>query len=380
MTVTQDPLELYRSIGVRPIVNASGPLTMFGGGKARPEVVEVMSAASKTTVGMFELNRLAGKVIAELVGSEAAFVSNGAAGGLVLQAAACIAGTDPAKIERLPDTSGMNNEIIMQKCHRFAYDQAYRVAGAEIVDAGYGNSCLPSQLEDAFTDRTAAVAYLFASHSSRDALPLEQVCEISHSRGVPVIVDAANFLPPRANMKRLIEQGADMLIFSGGKAVRGPQGAGILCGRGDLIEAAAANASPNPSVGRGMKVSKEEIMGLIAALRLFLEEDEEAESRRYREMCQRAVDALIDIPGLRVSLEHDELDYLIPTAVVRFTDEWQGPSEDQIHLALAEGEPPVFLRTLAGPGEVGIDPMNLDDQGLDLVVKRLRDELLKAPG
>jgi len=374
--VIQDPTEFYRSIAVKPILNASGPLTMYGGGRIRPEVVEVMSKVARTPVNMFDLNRSAGKYIAELIGSEAAFVSGGAAGGLVLQAAACIAGTDQSKIERMPDTSGMNNEIIMQKCQRFAYDQAYRVAGANIVDVGDIDVCNRSQLESGFTDRTAAVAYLFASHSSSGALPFDQVVAVARDKGVPVIVDAANFLPPRANIKRILEAGADMAIFSGGKGVKGPQGAGILCGRSDLIEAAAVNASPNPAVGRGMKVAKEEIIGLMVGLKLFLEEDEEKENARYMEMCKAAVSILGDIRGLIISVEHDETDYLIPTVAVRFNDDWSGPEEDKIYEALADGDPPIALRFLAGPGEIGIDPMNLDEHQIEEVAIRLKTHLV----
>ena len=133
-----------------------------------------------------------------------------------------------------------------------------------------------------FTENTAAVSYLHANFVSRRALPLEQVCEIAHARGVPVIVDGASMLPPRENLRKFIAQGADMVIFSGGKGVKGPQGSGILCGRADLIKAAFANASPHQFIGRSMKVAKEEVIGLLTALQIFVEEDEEEENARYR--------------------------------------------------------------------------------------------------
>ena len=375
MTTKAKAEQLYRSMGLKPIINAAGPISMYGGSRPRSEVIEAMAEAATVSVEIFELNRAAGKVIAELVGAEAAVVSSGAAGALVLQAAACIAGSDPEKMAQLPDTRGLKNEIIMQRCLRFSYDQGYRVGGGKIVDAGDSDGCRAGELEAAFTDRTAAVAYLFAAHSSRGALPFGEVCEIAHARGVPVIVDAANFLPPRSNLHRFTDEGADMVIFSGGKAVRGPQGAGILAGRADLIEAAAANASPHPYVARGMKVSKEEIIGLIAALRRFVNEDEEAENLRYRELCQRVVDAFIETPGLSVSLEHDERDYLILTAVIRFTEAWRGPSHKQLHAAMGSGDTPIFLRKLGGQDETGADPMSLDDEKVEIVIRRLREEL-----
>ena len=183
------------------------------------------------------------------------------------------------------------------------------------------------------------------------------MCDIAHARGVPVIVDAASTVPPRANLRKYTEQGADMVIYSGGKGVRGPQGTGILCGRPDLIEAAAANASPNQFLGRPMKVAKEEIIGLLAALQLFMEEDEEAQTGRFRAMCQSVLDALTDIPGLDVTLKHDEYDYLVPTAVLTFTGDWKGPSRDEV-LEGRDGErrPPGFPSLHRQPGRAGRGP------------------------
>lgn len=372
----KNAVDLYRSLGVNTVVNAAGPISIYGGGRSRPEVIEAMSTAFPAAVQINELNLRAGEIIADIIGVEAAFVSSGAAGGLVLQAAACIVGKDESMMRRLPDSNGLNNEIVIQTCQRFGYEQSYRVGGGCLIDAGEINGCSAEQLSEAFSDKTAAAAYLFAAHASKNAVPFDQFCEIAHSRGVPVIVDSANFLPPRANMSRFIREGADMVVFSGGKAVRGPQGAGILLGRPDLIEAARANASPNHFVARSMKVSKEEIIGLITAIKVFVNEDEKLENARYTEMCGIAVDTLKDVPGTKISLEHDELDYLIPTAVIKFEQHWNGPNPTEILSALSKGEPPVFVRTLAYPGEIGIDPMNLDDETLGIAVRRVREVLL----
>lgn len=377
LTQIDDPAELYRAIGVRPVITASGTTTAYGGSKLRPEVMEAMNKAATVMVELAELNRQAGKVIAEVTGAEAGFVTGGASAGLVLQAAACIAGSDPAKMRRLPRSHGLKNEIIIHRSQRFPYDQCYSLAGARLVEIGDGRRCYPWQLEAAFTDRTAAVAYLHAPFYSRRAIPLEQVSQIAHDRGVPLIVDAASMIPPRANLRKYIQQGADMVIYSGGKGVRGPQGTGILCGRADLIEAAAANGSPNQFLGRPMKVAKEEIIGLLAALQLFLEEDEETETRRFRAMSQSVVDALDEVPGLKVTLEHDEYNYLVPTAVLTFTGEWKGPSRDEVLPRMAKGDPPVFLHYIGNPDELAVDPINLDEAEVETVIRRLRQELLR---
>ena len=380
MDLSLSGLEMYESLGVRPIINASGTTTMWGGSKLRPEVAEVMQKTSNVMVDLGELNRAVGKVLAEICGAEAGVVVSGSGGGLVMQAAAVIAGKDPANMVRLPDTTGMKDEIIIHRSHRFGYDQLYRAAGAKFVEIGDGRRCYPWQLEAAFTEKTAAVAYLYAQFVSRRAIPLPQVCEIAHARGVPVIVDAASTLPPRDNLRRYIREGADLVILSGGKGIRGPQGTGILVGRADLIEAAAANAAPNAYLGRSMKVAKEEIMGLVTALRIFDEEDEAAETARYREMMQVVVDALIEVPGLRVSVQHDLINYLVPTALIEFTPEWNGPSRDEVMEAMAKGDPAIHLHQLGDPDEFGVDPINLDEGEVEVVIRRLREELLRPLG
>ena len=338
-----DAEQAYRNLGVTPIINASGSVTRLGGSRTRPEVLEQMAGTARVMVNIDELNRKAGAEIARLVGSEAAMVSSGAAGGLLLQAAACIAGNDPNRMLRLPDTEGMKNEIIMQTMHRFPYDHAYRAVGAKIVEIGNYLFNHPWELEGAINERTAAVAYLCAPFTSKRVMPLGQVCEIAHAHDVPVIVDAASMLPPRANLQRYLRDGADMVIFSGGKGVRGPQGTGILCGRADLIDAALANASPAQFIGRSAKVAKEEIVGLVTALSMFVEEDEEAEMAWYREMAQRVVDSLIEVPGLKITLEHDGIDYLLPNAVLHLGGDWSGPSAPEVAAALQRTGRPAHL-------------------------------------
>ena len=368
--------EIYDRLGVRPIINATGSMTRLGGTRTRPEVLKVMAEAARIMVNIDELNRKAGQEIARLTGAEAGFVCSGAAGGLLLQAAACIAGVDPVKMRRLPDTAGMKNEIIIQTMHRFPYDQAYRAAGAKLVEIGNFLFSHPWELEGAINENTAAVAYLCAPFTSRRVLPLAQVCEIAHARDVPVIVDAASMLPPRENLRRYLRDGADLVVFSGGKGIRGPQGSGILCGRADLIESASAQANPAQFLGRPMKVAKEEIIGLVTALATFVEEDEQAEMRAYRDLAQQVVDALVETPGLDVSLEHDGYNYLIPYAVIRFTEEWQGPSRDAVASAMEKGVPQIYLHQLGSPDDLAVDPLNLTEEETGTVIRRLREELV----
>ncbi|PKB59869.1 MAG: hypothetical protein BZY65_02700 [SAR202 cluster bacterium Ae2-Chloro-G2] len=369
---------IYQSLGVKPVISATGTVTAYGGSRLRPEVIEAMNKASQTMVNIDELNMAAGKVIAHHTGAEAGLVTSGAAGGLVLQAAAVVAGADPVNMSRLPDTTGMKNEIIIHKSQRFPYDQCYLSVGARFVEIGDGRRCQPWELDKAFTQNTAAVAYLFSPYVSRNALPFKYVCEVAHSREIPVIVDAASYIPPRANLKRFIEEGADLVVYSGGKGIRGPQGTGILCGKTHLVEAAYANASPHQFIGRGMKIAKEEIIGLVKALEIFIGEDEESEMSRYKEMCQKVVDALIEIPSLGVEMVHDDYDYLIPQVRLRFDSSWNGPSREKVYGSMVNGDQSIYLQNIGSPLELGVDPFNLTDKELDIVIKRLHQVLVST--
>ena len=198
------------------------------------------------------------------------------------------------------------------------------------------------RIEDLFRllgPRTRLFAVAHVSNVLGTVNPVGRLVEIAHARGVPVLVDVASMVPPRENLFRYHRGGADLVIVSGGKGIRGPQSTGILAGRRDLIRAATLNASPNQAIGRPAKTSKEEIVGLVTALELFLAEDEKAETERYREVSQRIVDALQGIPGLRAVVEQDQVNRVLPCAVMYFEPSWTGPSGRAVQLALAAGDP-----------------------------------------
>ena len=373
---------IYQRLGVRRVIHASGTTTRYGGSLLRPEALDAMREASQMLVNMDELNEAAGAEIARMLGADAAFITAGASSGLILQAAACIAGDDPARITRLPDTRGMKNEIVIQRAHRFAYDQAYRIPGGVLVEIGLARRTQPFELDDAINERTAAVAYLISPFTRPPGiLSLEETIAIAHRRDVPVIVDAASMLPPRENLTKFIRLGADLVSFSGGKGIRGPQSTGFLLGRHDLIRAAMLNGSPNQAIGRAAKTSKEEIAGLLAALEIFLGEDEAAEMKRYRDLCTTIADGLAGIQGLRVVVEHDPVNRVIPHTCLYFTEEWRGPSGHAVQVALAKGEPHIYVQQGGHQGgyfdEIAIDPINLQPGDEAVLVKRLREELAR---
>jgi L-seryl-tRNA(Ser) seleniumtransferase len=373
---------VYEKLGVRPVIHGAGTTTRYGGSIMRPETIEVMREAAQSLVNIDELNEAAGAAIARILGAPAALVTAGSTAGLVLQAAACMTGDDPAKITRLPDTTGMRREFVIQRAHRFSYDQAYRVPGGVLVEIGLGRRTALFELENAITERTAGVVHLVSPFTSPPGvLSFEEVCEVAHARDVPVLVDAASMLPPRDNLFRYLRGGADLVIFSGGKGIRGPQSTGILAGRRDLVRAATLNASPNQAIGRAAKTSKEEIVGIVNALELFLAEDEAAEMTRYRDVCASIVDTLRDIQGLRALVEQDCVNRVIPHAVVYFEPSWKGPSGKAVRLALASGEPHIYVQQGALQGgyadEISVDPINLQPGDEKIVAARLREELMQ---
>ncbi len=373
---------VYARLGVRPVIHGSGTTTRYGGSLLRPETIEAMREAAQVLVNIDELNAAAGAAIARMLGAEAALVTAGSASGLVLQAAACITGDDAARIARLPDVTGLRHEFVIQRAHRFSYDQSYRVPGGVLVEIGLGRRTMPYELENAIGPLTAGVIFVVSPFTSPPGiLSFEETCRISHARGVPVLVDAASMVPPRDNLFRFLRGGADLVIYSGGKGIRGPQSTGILAGRRDLIRAATLNASPNQAIGRAAKTSKEEIVGLVNALELFLAEDEKAEMERFREQSAIIVDAVRDVPHLRAVVEQDAVNRVLPCAVIYFEPGWTGPSGRDVQLALAAGDPHIYVQQGPHQGgyfdEIAVDPINLQPGDAEVVAHRLREELTR---
>ena len=370
----------YNRLGVKRIINAASWITVYGGSIMPTAVVQAMDDASHWFVDMHELNEKAGNIIATLTGAEAGLGTAGSAAGMVLEAAATMAGNDPAKIWQLPDTSNMKNEIILHRAHRVNYDHSFRAAGAMLVEIGNASTTQEWELENAINENTAAVAYIFGPRRG-GAIPLRRTVEIAHQQDIPVIVDAAAMLPPLENLSRFIEEGADLVSFSGGKGVMGPQSTGILAGRADLIEAAYANGAPNSvSVGRAAKVCKEEIAGLITALEIFVDTDFEAVNANWRAKCVHVVDELKEIPGLRVELEEARPDHLeggsnFAKAVIHFDQDWNGPNIEDINQMLFDGDPGVRVGLSDIGDALAVYPVALQPGEEEILAARLKEVL-----
>jgi len=367
---------IYTDLGVRPVINADARLTRLGGSLMPQAVRAAMDEAAGRYVDMFELQTVVGRRLAALTRNEAAFVCTGASAGLFLAALACMVGSSLERIARLPSLEGCPDEIIIHAAHRIPYDLAVRLAGARLVTVGNVVQTFPWELEAAMSSRTAAILYIAGEHLSRGALPLAEVVALAHARGVPVIVDAAAQLPPPENLWRFTRDlGADLAIFSGGKDLAGPQASGLIVGREDLIAACAAHASPNQRLGRPMKVGKEELVGLLAAVERYLAQDHTARIAHFERVVALWVDALDDGDGVRVRRDFpNEAGQPTPRALLLLDPDRAGLNGTELRRRLWEGNPRIAVAA-AGEHAISLSPDTLEPGEELVVLERIRQAL-----
>jgi D-glucosaminate-6-phosphate ammonia-lyase len=366
------------------------------------EVLEAMREAAQWSVRIDELQEKAGAYLAEVTGAEAGYITCGAAAGLQLGAAACLAGQDIRKMELLPDTSNIPNEIVIQRLHRNAYDHALRAAGAKLVEVGHiGNPARgytrPWHIEAAIHKNTVAVHWVYMN--APEAISLEETVAAAHKHGVPVIVDAAAALPPAANLIRLVATGADLVSFSGGKAIGGPQASGILVGRRNLIDSVALQhqdmdvlpmtwtmrnkfldsgkllGPPLQGIGRPLKVGKEQVAGLLTALKIYVGQDHVAvrneEIRRLR-VLQEGLADVSNVNGQLMGLEGEGF----PTLRIMLDEKALGLTAFDLVNRLFDDDPAIAVgQEGAANGYVTVNPHNLDGDKPTLIAQRLRSIL-----
>lgn len=371
----------------------------------RPEAADAMRDASRSFARISDLQARASELIANVTGADAGYVASGASASFALAAAACIAGDDLGVMAGLPDTDGVADEIVMPRTHRNGYDHALRLAGAQIIDVGTNDYHLgtgsenvePWEIADAITNRTAAVAYMEKPYTSP---LLETVVEIAHERDVPVIVDAAAELPPKANLETFIDRGADLVAFSGGKAIRGPQASGFLAGREDLIQSVALQhldmhaafdaweppaelvdtdalaGVPRQGIGRSMKVGKEELVGLIRALELFVEEDDKAVLEEWDERSIRIAQELDEHDLLTVDITGGDKTDAVTQVVVAIDEDAAGENTADFVSRLRCENPRIFVGADdLDSGQFTINPRCLTDEEAGYVVERIHANL-----
>lgn len=369
---------MYEQLGVRRVINADATLTRLGGSLMPSDVLDAMREAAGSFVDMYELQQVVGKRIAELTRNEAAYVSTGAAAGVVLATLATMTDGDLPTIARLIETGeAPKNEVIIHRAHRIPYDPAIRLAGARIVEVGNRLQTFPWELEAAVSPRTAMVFYSAGVHLASGALPLAETVEIAHAHGIPVVVDAAAQLPPTENLWRFTrELGADLAIFSGGKDFRGPQASGLLVGTEAMIAAVAVNGSPHQRLARPMKVGKEEMIGLLAAVQRYVAEDWRDRALRYERIVERWVEDFGNVPGIEASrVFPNEAGQPTPRCRVTFATE-TGLSGAEVARLLWEGDPRIAV-AVDGPEAISITPELLQEGEESVLLDRIAALTLK---
>jgi seryl-tRNA(Sec) selenium transferase len=333
--------DVYTRLGVRPFINARGTWTYLSGSLELPEVRRGVEDASQHFVDMFELQRGAGKRLAELSGAESGMVTSGSAGAMALATAACIAGSDPKNVWQLPDTTGLKHEVVMLG-GRSAFDNAIRLAGGKLVLAH-----AVEDLSAAMNDQTAMVYTTWRDDRLVKAL------EITRKAEVPMLLDDAAGIPPFDNLSRYAKIEVDLYCFSGGKGLSGPQCSGILLGRKDLIDAALANNNPwEGAVCRAMKVGKEEIIGILAALDYWSHADLDALNKEWRSRVERIEKLVQTVPGVTTSIKIPEDGNSYPTLTVTWDEKLFGLTVAECDQHLREGEPRIEVLTHTNPSLV----------------------------
>jgi L-seryl-tRNA(Ser) seleniumtransferase len=363
--------DIYARLGVRTRINAKGTYTYMTGSLMFPEVSQAMEEASHHFVYLVELQQKAGAKIAQMLGVEAAMVPSGAAGGILLGTAACLTGNDPKRIAQLPDVTGMKSEVVIQKTHRNAFDHAIRNTGVRLVEVE-----TLGELESALSEKTAMMYFLNAAQN-QGKIGLEKWVEVGKQHGIPTFNDAAADVPPVSHLSDYNKMGFDLVAFSGGKGLRGPQCAGLLLGRKDLIEAAILNDCPyEDTIGRPCKVGKEEIVGMFVAVEHYLRIDHEAEWKEWERRVGAMEKILTSVPGVEVGRFVPDVANHVPHLYLKWDENKLGLSKAECAKRLREDEPSIEVLEDDYPQGMSVTPFMMKP-GEELIVARRITAILK---
>ncbi len=364
------PPTTFASLGVRPVINCMGTYTFISGSRMVPQAAQAMYEASNHYVHMDDLMEKVGQRLAQLTGAEWGYITCGCAAALNQIAAACIAGADPEKMARLPESEGMKNEVISQKAHRNSYDRAILSAGAKMIEVE-----TVADLRAAINERTALIA-IVGDIEEYSTIPIPEMIRIGHEYGIPCLVDAAAQRPNVPN--RYLEMGADVVLYSGGKCLRGPQASGLALGRKDLLQAAFLNGAPHHGEGRTMKAGKEEIMGLLAAVEAWLlGRDHDAEWKMWEGFLETIRVAVADLPSIRTEIIQPGYSNNAPQLGINWDPAVLHATPAEIHQELLDGEPRIIMhQTKTG---LRVMPYMMEDGDAEIAAKRLRELLANRP-
>jgi uncharacterized pyridoxal phosphate-dependent enzyme len=365
--------DYFAELGVRTFINAAGTFTAMSASLMPLEVTEAWQAASRHYVNIAELQDKVGARIASLVGAESAMVTSGAAGALTCGTAGCIAGTDQNAIHQLPDVTGLKSEVIIQKAHRFGYEHAMRAAGAKFVEVETAED-----VERAVNSQTAMMFFLNFADPAGKIKAAEWVA-LGKKHGIPTFTDCAADVPPASNLSKYVKMGFDLVTFSGGKGLRGPQSAGLLLGTKERIAAARANTSPNgDTLSRGMKVNKEEILGMLVAVETYLKKDHEAEWKDWERRVQTIVASVRDLPSLQTEMFVPEIANQVPHLKIWWDEAKLKLAPPEVQKRMREGQPSIEVSPMTSPKQLVVGVWMLEPGEAEIVGRRIREVLKSA--
>ncbi len=364
--------DYFKEIGVGTFINAAGTYTTLTASLMRPEVVDAIEYASKHFVRLTELHDAAGRRIAELIGAEAAMISSGASGALTCGTAACMTGTNQEFIRQLPDTRGMKTEVIVQKSHRYGYDHAVRNCGIKFVEVETAD-----ELERAVSPNTVMMLF-FNANDPIGKIKAEEFVALGKKHRIPTMNDAAADVPPLENLSKWVKMGFDLVIFSGGKGIRGPQSAGLLLGRKDLIAAARLNTSPySDSVGRGLKVNKEELLGMMVAIESYYQRDHKAEWNEWEKRVKQIVDSVGSVKSVKTAVQIPPIANHVPHIHITWDQSAVKITPREVAKKLREGTPSIEV-TPGSDDRLTLTVWMLQQGEAEVVARRVREVLKGA--
>jgi D-glucosaminate-6-phosphate ammonia-lyase len=367
--------DFFKELGVRPFINAAGTYTALTASSMPPEVRQAWLYAADHYVHLTKLQDAVGERIARLVGAEAAMVTSGAAGALTVGTAGVLTGTDQEKIRRLPQLDGMKSEVLTQKSHRFGYDHAVRSCGIRMVEIE-----TVEELEAAINPQTAMMLF-FNDANERGQIKDQQWADLGRKHGIPTFNDCAADVPPVENLGRYLKMGYDLVTFSGGKGILGPQSAGLLLGRKDLIEAARLNTSPfSDTISRGMKVNKEEMLAMMVAVESYLKRDHAADMREWHARCRQIADAAGKVRTVASEVYLPPIANHVPHLALRWDQNAVKITPPEVKRLLAEGEPAIEANPSTNGEKLVIGVWMMQPGDSAQVARRVEEILRKAAG
>ncbi|MAR62897.1 MAG: selenocysteine synthase [Flavobacteriaceae bacterium] len=362
--------DYFKELGIRTFINAAGTYTSMTGSLMPKEVIDAINYGSLEYVNLDELQDKVGERIAELLECEYATVSSGCFGAMSIAMAGVMSGKDPKKIKQLPDTTGLRNEVILQESHTIGYAQALTNVGAKLVKVKTAE-----ELENAINKKTAMLWFLNAN-TDRGDIKWEEFVSLGKKHNIPTFIDCAADVPPVDNLFKFTRIGFDMVAFSGGKGLRGPQSAGLLLGKKEYIEAARLHTPPRgETIGRGMKVNKEEVLGMLAALELYLSKDHQAEWKMWEDQIDLISESAKSISGVETTIHVPPHANHVPSLKIRWDESKVNISPDNVRKILREGSP--SIETVGNKNEIGITTWMMVPGQEKIVAKKIK-KILKS--